>query len=426
MSNSGVSRKDDSEHLALLESAPVVPSGSGIFNLGKNAWLIIAMVSLLIARAVDTVLYYRIAKLFPTYTWMMGAVIMSVGYMAVLWPIVWYKMYVSKTITKAHRAFPHKQLIIMASFDALSGIIGTWPLPYIPGSMVNVLSNAVLPLTMIMSTLFLRTRYHLNHYVGAALIITGMVVCIIPSFSGSGDEKLINGGLWIPILMLSQIPDGASNVYKEFGLKGFVSDVWHVNAWISVYQVLWGLLTIPTVFIPWPAPPGVDTGRILPSELFTYLGNGWSCFAYGENIAPGSPDVCTGVLEIFLLYLFFNLVFNQLMLVVFKNGSSVLAVVASAVRLPLVNVLLMSSFIAGPAQDSITIYAWIALVILIGGLIVYRLKPERANTSEGEGLTMDTEAQQLYGSLDELDEEHPFGKLPAVATGYSPQVPKRM
>jgi hypothetical protein len=166
---------------------------------------------------------------------------------------------------------------------------------------------------------------------------------------------------------------GLSNVYKEGGLKNIKSDVWHVNAWISVWQILQGLLTLPTVFIPWPAPAEV----IAPNTFGTYVVNSSKCFFTGENPVPGSPDDCESAWIIFILYLVFNITFNQLMLVVFKKGSSVLAVIGSTLRLPLVDLLLLWRFLAGPATiAAFTQWDGYALVMIIVGIVLYKMKEE--------------------------------------------------
>lgn len=127
----------------------------------QKASLFVAMCALVLTRSIDQVLYYRLTKMYESYIWILGALAISIGNFIFLWPVVWYKMHISKSLTPSQRAFPHKQLMIMASFDALSGILGTWALPYIPGSIANGLSTGVLPLTMAMSLLFLGTKYQM-------------------------------------------------------------------------------------------------------------------------------------------------------------------------------------------------------------------------------------------------------------------------
>jgi hypothetical protein len=145
-----------------------------------------------------------------------------------------------------------------------------------------------------------------------------------------------------------------------------------VNAWIAVWQLGLGFITMPTVFIPWPLGDVIH-----PNELGRYLSDASTCFFLGKNPRPGSPDDCGGVFWVFVVYLAFNVAFNQLMLVVFKKGSSVLAVISSTARLPLVDVLLLWGFLAGAAKiTAITAYDAFALLIIIAGIVSYKWRSE--------------------------------------------------
>lgn len=360
----------------------------------KAIKLVLAMIALIGSRAVDQVLSYRMTDMFSSYTWLLGAIILPLAYNVILWPIVLYKMYVSKTITMKERMFPQLGIAIMAMFDAASSIVGTWPVPYLPSSMTNALSNAVLPFTLLFSIVFLGRKYLATHYLGAMLMVTGMTIRLLPSILNPGPkDHLIAGYVWVPILILSQIPSAASNVYKEGGLQNFESNVWHVNAFVGLYQFLFGILTIPTVFIPWPQPAEV----IPPAEIGTYLKNGATCFFGRSNILEGSSDDCESVIYIFLGYILFNVAFNQLMLYVFKEGSSLLAVIASALRLPIVDGLLLIPFISGKAQQSsLSLFDWSSLFLLIAGMISYNLYPE---------ITVEKNVKQLYPEADTSEAE---------------------
>ncbi len=72
-----------------------------------------------------------------------------------------------------------------------------------------------------------------------------------------------------------------------------------------------------------------------------------------------------------------------LILVVFKKGSSTLAVVASAARLALSNVGFLIPVLAGEAlRTTLSYYDIGALFILILGIVVYRLKAELKQSVE--------------------------------------------
>lgn len=73
------------------------------------------------------------------------------------------------------------------------------------------------------------------------------------------------------------------------------------------------------------------------------------------------------------------------MLYVFKTGSSVLFVIASACRLPLVDLFCMSRALAGRAQQQFTVYDGFALFILVLAIYIYYSEPElQADPSVGD------------------------------------------
>jgi hypothetical protein len=114
--------------------------------------------------------------------------------------------------------------------------------------LANVLSQITLPFNMVLSMIFLETHYHKAHIMGAVMVLYGAMVCMIPIFRG---EVALNSPDptwgWILLFIVSLVPAASSNVYKEIGLKDVDLDVWYANAWVSVYQTIWGLLTMWTI-----------------------------------------------------------------------------------------------------------------------------------------------------------------------------------
>ena len=127
---------------------------------------------------------------------------------------------------------------------------------------------------------------------------------------------------------------------------------------------------------PIPSPSSVPTPPGTPTHPHTHKAN--TCFLGGvvtiDGVGPsscvqyggvnGTNATCTvdcgagdNPIYIFSVFIVFNITYNMLMLYVFKHGSSVLFVIANAVRLPLVDVLLMSSFIAGKSASSVSLVA---------------------------------------------------------------------
>ena len=237
---------------------------------------------------------------------------------------------------------------------------------------------------MVLSLMFLQTKYRRCHILGAILVLYGALVDMIPILRGEGSTNMPDPSfMWITLYILAMVPSASSNVYKEIGLKDVDLDIWYANAWISFYQLLWGVLTIWTIRIPAFCDPPVPW-----TQLWNYVEKANACFLGYPVQVNGAVEACdTGVLQVFMVFIIFNMMYNQFMLYIFKEGSSVLFVVSSAVCLPLTDVLYMVPLLSGPsAQQTFTIYDGFSLFVLIMGLLVYH--------SEKEGRTKGTRTVQ--------------------------------
>ena len=163
-------------------------------------------------------------------------------------------------------------------------------------------------------------------------------------------------------------------VYKEKYLKEANLDVFYLNSWVALYQFIFGLMSAFTVFIPLPDGSG-GTSYVNPANLYEYIWSGIKCF-FGFNSVLS--DQCEYFWAVFMIFICFNMTYNILLLIVFKRGSSTLAVVASVARLALSNFGFLIKFLAGEAYlAALSPFDIIALVILILGIIIYSLTTEK-------------------------------------------------
>ncbi|RQM30095.1 hypothetical protein B5M09_013426 [Aphanomyces astaci] len=228
-----------------------------------------------------------------------------------------------------------------------------------------------LPFNMLLSAILLSTRYKRSHYMGAVLVLYGALVTMIPVFRGETAANMPDPSVfWILFYIIALLPGVGSN---EIGLKDVDLDIWYANAWICTYQLLWGAFTIWTIQLPAFSDPPVSW-----QEFPSYIALAHNCFLGYPVTFNGSDLPCgNGVFLTFLWYILFNCVYNQIMMYVFKEGSSVLFVVSSAVCLPLTDMMYMVPFLAGPkASQTFTIYDGFALFVLIMGMLVYHSEKE--------------------------------------------------
>ena len=347
----------------------------------ENAVLSVALIFFVILGTMDTVLYIRLAHKMDKYVWFLSQIVTSVGFCCISWPVVWFKMFYTKGITKEMREFPHHAFCAIALLDSLASLLLTIPSPYVPGPVIGILAQSRIPLTMIMSWVFLHIRYRPIHYIGAFVIIIGVFINTIPFFTAKGDEE-VNASIafWAVLVIVHTIPAAGSNVYKEKGLKegaGGEIDVWYFNAWVAIYQFAWGLLNFYVIMIPLPEP----AVHVNPQDIPNYLVGATECF-FGIN--KDFPE-CDNAWIVYSVYILFNVMVNVLMLYLFQKGSAVLAIVTSTASLILVNLTFHVPLIAGEALESrFSPYNLLALAMIAVGIIIYRLRAERRKDKEEE------------------------------------------
>ncbi|KAG2394201.1 hypothetical protein C9374_003965 [Naegleria lovaniensis] len=335
----------------------------------ESILLYVATVVMVLARSVDFVLYVRMTKKMRNYEYMLADVFLSLGFCFVSWPVTWFKMF-RGTITKEMRAFPSYKFIVMGIMDSLNVLISTIPSALVSGPVNVLMSQSVVFINMVASFVFLHFRYNVYHIGGVILVMIGITIDIFPLFANTSGGDDPNAWLWILLLFVSNIPAAASNVYKEKYLKEANLDVFYLNSWVALYQFIFGLMSVFTVFIPLPDSPYVD-----PANLYEYMWSGIKCF-FGFNSVLS--DQCDFFWLVFMVFICFNMTYNILLLVVFKRGSSTLAVVASVARLALSNFGFLIKFLAGEAYlEALSPFDIIALVILILGIIIYSLTSEK-------------------------------------------------
>ncbi len=306
-------------------------------------------------------------------------------------------------MTPEMRTFPQYKFAIMGLFDTLFNIFSTFPTPHLGGDTMNAIQQVVLPMNMVLAYLFLKTRYHKVHLIGGTLTVFGALINFIPAMTGqtasnAGPDSTNVG--WITLAVLSMLPAAASNVYKEIGLKDADLDVWYANAWIGVWQLFWGMLTVWTVNVSaFQSPPiaWASVPAYIQEANWCFLGaNATYTLALGNSSIPGSlSEACDGqALYVFLIFIVFNITYNQIMLFVFKRGSSVLFVIASAICLPLVDVLYIFPFIAGKAQENFSIYDGFALFALVFAIVIYYSEKEETLVASVDGSGQDEVVQK--------------------------------
>lgn len=114
----------------------------------------------------------------------------------------------------------------------------------LPGSTQVLLSQVRIPVTMIVSHIFLKTQYVCRQYVGVAITFIGIVIAVAP---WNAPESSDSGGgstlMWSFILMSAAIPSCLANVLREVTLhdQSVTMDPFYLALWIAIFQFVIGI-----------------------------------------------------------------------------------------------------------------------------------------------------------------------------------------
>lgn len=269
-------------------------------------------------------------------------------------------------ITWDQRSIPKRKFAVMGGLDSVSGIMQVFAATYLGGSLIILLGQAAIPVSMAISSVLLKTKYSLYQYVGAVVVSLGLLIVLGPSLSGSagGGADPHTIVFWSVVMIVSCVPMCLSSVYKEKALGEAELDPVYLNGWIAVFQLIMAIpLTVPAAMIGDPSVP--------PSHLLENLADGFKCYL-GQNTITDGPhkDDCEKATLYVTTYLLFNVAYNLLIILILKFGSANILWLAMTIMVPLGNVAFTFPFM--PEHQPLHANDIAGLVFIMLGLFVYR------------------------------------------------------
>ena len=337
---------------------------------------------------------------YPLFTNMLSVFIYIPVSFAYIIPVQMY----TNIITKEQTDIPKYKFGVMGIYDSIAGIMQTFATNYISNSSTIVLvQQSAIPISMIISKYALSAQYTTAQYIGAAVVLAGIVLVLIPTFlqssssdsstvasssSGSGPNEL----LWIGVMVISCVPMCLSSVYKEKALGETEIDVVYINGWVAVFQFL---IALPLCL------PSAEVINIPFDQIMPNMRDGAKCWL-GYNTVTDATDVLwkdeCGMAPLYVnLYLAFNVIYNILIIVILKHGSANILWMASTVIVPLSNIAFSLDFM--PGHKPLTVWDIAGLVVIMIGLLLYRfMSPIIALyenlTGSGSGQAEETEEEK--------------------------------
>lgn len=289
-------------------------------------------------------------------------------------------------------AVPLYQLALFSLGDQLNAAISAPPSTYLSLPVQSVMTNSIIVWMAIIGFFWIGSRFMQSHYLGIILVVVSILVQLAPqmndlaSFSQYTDNhghiiQLQIGAmvLWYSMFFVSTLPGAVGNVYKQKILQSMDMDVWYATWWSGNFQIMWGWLCIPLMWIQLPG-----SEALAPSETFTVIGQTLSCFAGNvpEGLSPAdtlTAQSCASSPPPYfwvIFYLSFNISFNICLLYLTKRMSAVWAQIATVMCLNLCSIFSQFHFLMGDGAKLMSFSDYLGLIIASMALWAYNMVPE--------------------------------------------------
>lgn len=97
-----------------------------------------------------------------------------------IWPMIRF----GTAISPEQLALSKRPFAIMGALDCLTCLMQTFAAVYLPGTLLVLLPQAAIPISMLLSKHLLKARYQTFQYVGAVVVLLGIVVVLEPVLTG--------------------------------------------------------------------------------------------------------------------------------------------------------------------------------------------------------------------------------------------------
>ncbi len=239
----------------------------------------------------------------------------------------------------------------IGALEAATFVLQLQAAAYLPGTVIAVLTQSLLPFTMLLSFLFLNRRYSVRQLLGAASVIAGVLICTLPGARGGAIAPwaALQYGLSFTLL-------ASSIALKERQLQRMRFDVFIVNTFGSVFQCIATFLMLPL---------SIALATSLPA--MQYISSGLTAFF----TAPYMPWLT-------LFYIACNITFNIVALNMVKLTSASTGILVNLFSVPILSLVFCLKLpLLEPSPFSWNIIAGLAVITL--GVLLYNM---RARTPE--------------------------------------------
>ena len=339
--------------------------------------LLLAIIYYVFLIPVDSIAYIQWINALINYKWLASSILFP--FISIIsFGIVTFYFKIKGKLQSNNIDITQKKLLYIGILDSISTILSTMSLPYISIIVTITLCKLSIPITMLLSYLFLDKRYLWNHYVSLCVILIGVLLTIIPYIKNNIDNQ--NNPFALFFYIVSIFPTVISDIYKEKILKKKLeTNLYWMNTYISIWQLFIGICTTPIMMFY------LTYGYSYPIDFIDYIKNGLKC-----QFALSSNSICNKSLFWLFIYQFISTTTNILAFTIIKYGSAMILLILTNIKLPLTYIfgylLINYNIINSTSIKEIELSAnnLISMILLVIGAFLYNYKPELQKTNSRE------------------------------------------
>jgi len=223
-----------------------------------------------------------------------------------------------------------------------------------------ILQQSVVPLSFVISSVMLRSKYTRAQLFGAALVVVGVIAGFLPTVWGGNRTSVIHVG-WVLVFILSRVPQAFANVFAEGMLRGSSHMSWAFKVTLYVQ-----FIALPLNFVSSCLLELVRTGDA--GRVFVDYGAGAKCLFQGVG---GSKDECATAWRSVLLFAVPGAFYLISEFQVVQIASATTFFLLAALQLPIQDFLLSLPIIMGDLHSTFHPSFAVSIVIVAAGLAVY-------------------------------------------------------
>ena len=305
---------------------------------------------------INGIIYLQWANSMADYKWLLISIIVPLFNIIIFTPSLINNMILPEV--------SQKKIFIVALLEYISNFLFIISITNMSYFISLIIGKSSLIIIMICSYIFLNKKYVYNHYIGICIILIGISLSLVNKVNNH-----TTGVSYIVFNLCSVISRCFSFIYQEKYIKKYKNiNIFLINFWINIWQLIIGIFSIPLIFIPF------KDIYVSPSNFDSYLKDGFKC----QIINNCNQSIIWGILNEFLFVLSIYLMYN-----IFLQGSSLIYQILSALKMPfticLTYILIYYNIITltTTQQFNFTIYDYCSIAFITFGSFIYLIYPEK-------------------------------------------------